>query len=252
MNRLHVCVAAAIGLVLVLSARVSHSNVQSLGCEGDSQTAPRALVGDAQTYCALVAGALGWNHLNFAVAGSTTQDVINRLPTDLAYPGCCDCMLVQIGANDSFLPTGTTSATYPPEWTAPLLPPTPGLSVARFQTNLVAIAARIRAATIPGTSTPIPVTFLTQWAFFSTPGLVQEQFYVDAMKDQAAMLVPPVPVVDMFALQLGGVWWNYGNDHNAFWSTYEADYQHPSAAGHAWEAGQFRRPRNRGSCAFFE
>lgn len=234
--------AVGCGAVLLLSARVSSLTTHTLGCEGDSQTAVRAGVTDAQTYCARVANGLGWNHLNFAVAGSTSQDVINRLPNDLASAGCCDCFLVQIGANDSFI-SPSTNASYPPEWTVPLVPPAPGLTDAQFQANLITIAAAVRGA-------GIPITFLTPWAFFATPDLVQQQFYVDAMKDQAALLVPPVPVVDMFALQLGGVWWNYGNNKPAFWSKYETDYQHPSVDGHAWEAAQFTKPRYAASCAF--
>lgn len=240
-NNVRHSIILACVLALVITSGPTNQHVPTLGCEGDSQTMARAPITDAQTYCSIAAGRLGWNHLNFAVAGSTTQDVLNRLPVDLAYPECCDCFLVQIGANDSFIPP-TTNSSEPPEWMAPIYPLS-GVTLAQFQSNLSVIATQIRVASIP-------VTFVTQWAFFSTPELVQQQFYVDAMKDTAAQLDPPVPVVDMFSLQLGGVWWNYGNNRAAFWSTYEVDYQHPSAAGHAWEASQFTKPRYRASCAF--
>lgn len=216
--------------------------VQTLACEGDSQTAARGSVVDSQTWCALVANHLGWNHLNFARLGSTTVDILGRLPSDIATcaaVGGCGCFVVQVGGNDGFISPAMTMTL--PEWQVPQVPPAPGLSVEQYKANLQAIAASVHGA-------GVPVTFVTPWAFFSTPNLVQGQFYADAMKDAGGAIA--VPVVDMFGLQLGGVWWNYSMNKTAFWSLYETDYQHPSAAGHAWEAAQFTKARYMTSCAY--
>lgn len=209
---------------------------KTLACEGDSQTAIRTGVTDSQTWCALLAAKLGWNHVNFAVPGSTSQDVINRLPTDLLTKA--DCWVVQIGANDSFITSG--SASYPPEWTAPQ----PGvISLAQFKTNLAAIKSMIGGST----GAP-PLTLMSQWPFFSTIDLVQEQFYVDGMKDVGAQL--SIPVVDAWSMGITGLWQNYQNNLSAFAVNYELDYQHGTAAAHGKEAALFAQDRYKASCAY--
>ncbi len=209
---------------------------KTLGCEGDSQTAVRLLVTAPLTWCAQLAASLGWNYVNFAVGGSKTAEVISRLPTDLL--SSINCFVVQIGANDAYVASG--SVNYPPELSAPL-PGAYGVTLDQYKANLMTIANTIRAK-------GIPVTFMTPWPFSDVVNRVQFQFFVDAMKDVGDFI--GVPVIDAYGLAQGGLWWNYQNNIPAFYSTYYADEEHPTAAAHALEARQFSAQRYSRSCAY--
>ena len=204
-------------------------------CEGDSQTAVRSPVTAAQTWCAIVAGKLGYTYQNFAVGGSTTADVKSRLATDLAASSG-GCVVVMIGANNAFIPTSTTVSNSV-EWTTPVTPPSPGTTLATYQNDLVDIVNTVQAA---GRS----ISFVTPWSFWSTPELVQFTFYVRGMQDIGVR--KGVTVLDAFHIQ-NDLWWNLNSN---LWTVYETDYQHPNANGHAKIAELFTQERNSGSCAY--
>lgn len=219
-------------LFLLLSTPAFADN---LICEGDSQTAIRAgVTTDPQTWCAIVAGKLGFTHSNFAVGGSVASDVKARLPTDLATAG--SCVVVMIGANNAFIPT-TTTVNNAVEWTVPVTPPAPGTSVAAFQSDLSDIIDLIQGA---GRG----VVLVTPWAFFATADMVQFPFYIGAMQDIGSR--KGVVVIDAYHIQID-LWWNLNSN---LWTLYEADYQHENAAGHGKIAALFTQERYKNACAY--
>lgn len=222
-----------ISILIILFASGS-LQAKILGCEGDSQMAVRTPLVDSDTYCAKTAARLGWSHINWAVGGSTSADVVARLPAQLAAQPV-DCLLVQVGANDAFI-LPTTNVSYPSEWTAPA---TSAISLPAFKSNLAAINSIASSASVPW-------TYITPWAFFSTAEFVQFRFYAEAARDQLATL--NVPVIDAFHLQQDR-FWNYANNNSAFWALYEQDYQHPSAVGHTLETNEIAAARSVASCA---
>lgn len=231
-----ICVSIIIFLSISISYITSFAQVQQkmLGCEGDSQTAIRSTTTEADTYCHKVAAALGWNHVNWSVGGSTSTNVVSRLPSELAGTHV-DCLLVMIGANDAYAGESVYVG-YPPEWTSPA---TGGTTVSQFQANLVTINNIAHNAGVPW-------TYLTPWAFWSSVDLTQFPFYIRAAENT---LVPlGVPYIDLFHLQQDR-YWNYQNNPNAFWSYYETDYQHPNGNGHTLIANEILAPRNIMSCA---
>lgn len=221
-------------LLLIFLLFSSNALADNLICEGDSQTAVRSPLTDAQTWCSIVANKLGYTHSNFAVGGSTTADVKARLATDLATSG--SCVVVMIGANNAFIPT-TTTVNNSVEWSSPVIPPSPGTSLATYKSDLTDIIDTIRAS---GKS----VTLVTPWAFFATAEMVQFPFYVRTMQDVGA--VKGVPVLDAYHIQID-LWWNLNSN---LWSKYEADYQHPNANGHSKIAELFSQERYKDSCAY--
>jgi lysophospholipase L1-like esterase len=228
--------AALIGLACLTAPATSRA--ETLICEGDSQTAVRSPVTDAQTYCAIVAAALGWDHTNLAVAGSKASDVVARLPTELAStPGAC--VLVMIGANDAYIDpyAYNAAASAPPQWTAPLDPPASRTSLTDFEAQLVTIVDEIRGAG------KAPV-LITPWAVWSSAELTQYQFYVQRMKDVGARL--SVPVVDAWSIA-PDLYWNL---RDAIATSRFVDYQHENAAGHADIAALFRLQRYQAACAY--
>jgi lysophospholipase L1-like esterase len=195
---------------------------------GDSQSAARLAVTDAQTWGALVAARNGWTHTNCAVGGSTSSNLLSNISTYLAASSGTKC-IAMIGANDAFIPTSTT-VNNTVEWTSPLTPPSPGNTIATYQSNLVSIIDAVQAA---GKN----ISLVTPWAFFSTPEMVQFPFYVRAMQDIGAR--KGVVVLDVYHIQID-LWWNLQSN---LWSMYEADYQHENAAGHQKIADLFTQER---------
>lgn len=211
--------------------------VKTLACEGDSQTAPRLAVTANLTWCAKLAASLGWNYINFAVGGSKTTDVIGRLTANLPTLNA-DCFVIQIGANDAYVSTG--SVNYPPELTSPLLGDY-GITLTQYKINLNTIATMIR-------NKNIPVSFVTPWPFTDTLNRVQFQFFADAMKDVGRSI--NVSVIDVRDISQGGIWWNYQNNTSAYFSKFYVDQQHPTAIAHSYEADLFTKQQYSNSCAY--
>lgn len=203
---------------------------------GDSQSAVRSPVTDAQTWGALLAAKNGWTHTNRARPGATSTDLRANLPADLASSTGTKCV-VMIGANNAFIPT-TTPVNNAVEWTAPVIPPSPGTTIATYQDDIVAIIDAVRAA-------GKDVSLVTPWAFFATAEMVQFPFYVRALQDIGAR--KGVAVLDAYHIQID-LWWNLNSN---VWSTYEVDYQHPNANGHAKIAELFTQERNRGAVGYY-
>lgn len=195
---------------------------------GDSQSAVRAPVTDAQTWGALVAERNGWTHTNRAVGGRTSSDVLANISADLAASTGSKCLLM-IGANDAFIPA-TTIVNNAVEWTAPVTPPSPGNNLATYDANLCAIIDAVRQA-------GKDISMVTPWAFFGTPFLVQFPFYVRKMQDVGAR--KGVVVLDAYRIQTD-LWWNLNSN---LWSMYEQDYQHENASGHVKIAELFTQER---------
>ena len=204
---------------------------------GDSQPSVRAPLVASDTFCYKMASALGATCTNLGVGGNTSSDLLARFSTVTATPGTC--VIIQIGANDAAIaPNG--SYDFSSYWTSPQ---PSAVSVAQYTANLTQMVILSRAAG----KEPV---FMTPWAFFSSPDLVQFPFYVNAMIAVGAQM--GVPVLDAYRIQTDLWWaskpWLTQNAAPSLWDL-EADYQHPNAAGHTLEANLCQKPQNSGACA---
>lgn len=234
---------AVFAAVVVMASAPAHA--ATLMCEGDSQTATRPTYGvyDTDTWCAKVAAALGWSHVNYAVGGSKSADVVSRIGAELAAaPSDTQCVAVMIGANDAWIDPATYNSTLgnPPEVTAPVAPP--AVTMATYDANLVSIVNAIQTAG----KTPLLVT---PWAEWSTSELVNFPFYVRKMQDVGARL--NVPVIDAYHIS-HDLYWNLKvTDLMAdYYTTGSGGYQHPNGAGHSKIAGLFAQERYSAACAY--
>lgn len=225
-------------ILILLFFFSSFANADNLICIGDSQTAVRSPLVASDTYCHKMASAIGKTAINKGVGGNTTSDMLARFTADVTSQSG-SCVVIMGGANDAFInPMG--SYDYSSYWTGPV---SSAVSLSTYQSNLTAM---VNAAKSSGKN----VTLITPWVFFSTPNLVQFTFYANAMKSVGGVL--GVPVLDADGIQRDLWWasrpWLTQNAAPMLWD-FEADYQHPNAAGHTLIANLCQKPQNATACA---
>ena len=182
---------------------------------GDSQTAVRSPVTQAQTYAQIVGAARGFGTIiNAGVGGNTAADMLARFSTDVLSHSP-DAISIMAGVNDN---GGNNS-----------------VSVATFQSNMDAMV-------VAGLGEGAGVTILTPFFVRGGDWISRFQPYLDAM--QTVAYNRSIPCVDVYRRLPDEYFYLNGATFDALWQ----DYQHPSANGHALIASLIQQPYYANAC----